>query len=179
MPVVGYHQQYCMLWFDEHWWTLLKKFVYRGVRVNSIGCRGMAVGTKANIFHSFLGLCWYGEAKWCRWQKNIGIGRFTDRINICLVSLVGCDFNEVNGVTRYGSNHNFCDNFWDTGYVWVYTSYSLTELKTGAGREGGYFVLISCIVWKRYRSWGKYLHVHVQLVCDTGIRGGYRGTRTI
>ena len=35
--------------------TLLKTLVNRGGELNSIGCRGMSVGNKANIFCSFLG----------------------------------------------------------------------------------------------------------------------------
>ena len=37
--------------------------------------------------------------------KHIGIGRFTEIINIDLVSLFGCAFNELHGVTRDGANH--------------------------------------------------------------------------
>ena len=37
--------------------------------------------------------------------KHIGIGRFTEIINIDLVILFGCAFNEVHGVTRDGANH--------------------------------------------------------------------------
>ena len=42
-------------------------------------------------------------------ENNLGIGSFTERTNLLLVSLVGCDFNEVHEVTRYSTNHNFGD----------------------------------------------------------------------
>ena len=42
-------------------------------------------------------------------ERHIGVGSFMERINIGLVSLVGCAFNEVHGVTRYGENHNLGD----------------------------------------------------------------------
>ena len=42
-------------------------------------------------------------------EKYLRIRRFMERINIGLVSLVGCAFNEVHGVTRYGENHNLGD----------------------------------------------------------------------
>ena len=35
---------------------------------------------------------------------------FTERINLCLVILVGCDFNELNWITRDGANGDFDDN---------------------------------------------------------------------
>ena len=49
--------------------------------------------------------------------KYLRIRRFMERINIGLVSLVGCTFNEVHGVTRDGANHNFGDNCWDLGSI--------------------------------------------------------------
>ena len=42
-------------------------------------------------------------------EKYLRIRRFMEIINIGLVSLVGCAFNEVHGVTRYGENHNLGD----------------------------------------------------------------------
>ena len=42
-------------------------------------------------------------------EKYLRIRRFMERINIGLVSLVGCAFNEVHGVTRHGENHNLGD----------------------------------------------------------------------
>ena len=42
-------------------------------------------------------------------EKYLRIRRFMERINIGLVSLIGCDFNEVHGVTRYGEHHNLGD----------------------------------------------------------------------
>ena len=40
-------------------------------------------------------------------EKYLRIRRFMERINIGLVSLVGCALNEVHGVTRDTANHNF------------------------------------------------------------------------
>ena len=105
-------------------------------------------------------------------EKNLGIWRFTERINIGMVSLVGCDFNEVHGVTSYGANHNFGDNLWDLGSVWFNMSYSFPNLESEDGREGGWFVLLCCLGWKIDISWEKNCRVHGQLVCDTDIRGG-------
>ena len=39
--------------------------------------------------------------------KQLGIGFLADIINLVLVSLVGCNFDEVHRVTRNGANHNF------------------------------------------------------------------------
>ena len=46
-------------------------------------------------------------------EKYLGIRRFKDRINIGLVSLIGCYFNKVHGVTRDGANHNFSYYLWE------------------------------------------------------------------
>ena len=56
-------------------------------------------------------------------EKHISIRRFTDRINIGLLSLVGCAFNEVHGVTRDSAKHNFGDYFWYTGSILFNMSY--------------------------------------------------------
>ena len=54
--------------------------------------------------------------------------------------------------------------------------YSLSDLKSGYGREIGWVVLIYCIGWKRDIIWGKYLRSHVHLVSDMDIIGACRGT---
>ena len=53
------------------------------------------------------------------------------------MTLVGCAFNEVHGVTRYGENHNFGDNLWDPGYICDNISYSLPDLESVDSRWGG------------------------------------------
>ena len=44
-------------------------------------------------------------------EQYLSILRFTERINIGLLSWVGYDFNEFHGVTRDGVNHDFGDYF--------------------------------------------------------------------
>ena len=122
-------------------------------------------------------MCWNGETEWCCRWKNLGIWRFSERINLGLVSLVGCYLNELHGVTRDGENNNFGDNCWDPGSNCVNMSYSLPNLESGDVREGWGFILIWCIGGERDISWGKKRRVHVELVCDTYIRGGCCDTR--
>ena len=50
-------------------------------------------------------------------EKQIVIISFTERINIGLMSLVRCDFNEVHVVTRDGKNNKLGDNCWETGSI--------------------------------------------------------------
>ena len=50
-------------------------------------------------------------------EKQFRIGGCTDIMNIGLVSLVGCIFNEVYGVTVDGKKHNFGDYLWDLGSI--------------------------------------------------------------
>ena len=45
-------------------------------------------------------------------EKISGSKSFTERIHLVLVSLVGCAFNEVHGLTIDVSNNNFGDNLW-------------------------------------------------------------------
>ena len=46
-------------------------------------------------------------------MKSIsGLEGSLEKINIGLVSLVGCAFNEVHGITRDGENHNLVYYFW-------------------------------------------------------------------
>ena len=40
-----------------------------------------------------------------------------ERINIPPVRLVGCDFNEVHGVTRDEATHDFGENLWERGTI--------------------------------------------------------------
>ena len=50
-------------------------------------------------------------------EKQLVVRRLTEIINIFLVSLVGCNFDEVHGFNRYGSNHNFGDCCREPGSV--------------------------------------------------------------
>ena len=63
-------------------------------------------------------------------EEHLGIVIFTKGINLGLVSLVGCSFNEVHWVTRNGANSNFCHYWWDPGSIWVNMSYRLTNLES-------------------------------------------------
>ena len=73
---------------------LLNTLVYRGAGISSSGWRGVAVGIKTNSLRKVLGGCVGME--WLNGAvdgKYLVIRRFSDRINIGLVSLVGCAFN--------------------------------------------------------------------------------------
>ena len=86
---------------------MLKKFVDRGGGVRSLGSRGIIVGTKSNINHRFFGGCVGMERRnGAVDEKKLGIRGFMERINFGLVSLVGCNFNEIHGVTRDGAKQN-------------------------------------------------------------------------
>ena len=101
-------------WFKP----LLKTLVNRGGRVNSSACRGMELVAEANICCRDFGVCVGMERpNDAVNEKHLGIERFLERINIGLVSLVGCAFNEVHGVSRNVSNHHFGDDLWDPGYI--------------------------------------------------------------
>ena len=68
------------------------------------------MGTEANSFHRFFGGHVGMERPNVAFdEKYLRIRRLMDRINIGLASFVGCVFNEVHGVTRYGENHNLGD----------------------------------------------------------------------
>ena len=93
---------------------LLKTLVNRGGGVNSSSCRGMSVGTEANSFHRFFGGHVGMERPNVAFdEKYLRIRGFMERINIGLVILVMCDFNEVHGVTIDGENHNSGDYCWN------------------------------------------------------------------
>ena len=97
---------------------LLKMSVYMVGEVNSSGCRGITLGTEVNNCRRSLGGCvGMDGSNGAVDEKNLGILNFSDRINCVLVILVGCAFDEVHGVTRYGENHKFGDNFWYPGSV--------------------------------------------------------------
>ena len=98
--------------------TLLKTLVYRGGGVNISGCRGILVGAEANIYCRFFwGCVGMDRPNGAFGEKHIRIRRFLDRINIGLVILFGCDFNEVNGVARYDANYDFGDYCRDPGSI--------------------------------------------------------------
>ena len=50
-------------------------------------------------------------------EKQFVIGWFTERIDIVLVSLVGCTFNGVHGLNIYCTNHYFGDYCWYLGSI--------------------------------------------------------------
>ena len=102
------------IWFK----TLFNMLVNRGGGVNSLGCRGIVVRTKANSCHRGYGGC-VGEERMngAVDEKLFGIGRSTERIILGLVSLVGCTFNELHGINRYGTKHNFGDYCWYRGSI--------------------------------------------------------------
>ena len=92
------------------------------------------------------------------------------------MSLVGCAFNEVHGVTRDDSNHNFGDYLWYPGSNLANISYCVHNFEIGNGRNIGCFILLHCMSCKRYSSWWYICRVPVHLVCNTDITGGFRGT---
>ena len=97
---------------------MLKMLVGRGCGVNIIGCRGMSLGTKSNScrkgFEYHVGMEMpNGSVD----GKHIRVRIFTEIINIVLVSLVRCSYNELYGVTRDGANHNFVDYFWEPSSI--------------------------------------------------------------
>ena len=95
---------------------LLKMLVEKVGGVNNSGCTGMEVGTKTNSScKSFWGRVGMERPSGAVDEKHLGIGRFTEIINPVLVVLVGCDFNEVHGVTRDYVNHIFGGYCWDLG----------------------------------------------------------------
>ena len=137
------------------------------------------MGTKANIFRrGFGGRVGMERPNGTVDEKHLSIGSFTNIINIGLVILFGCAFNEVHGVTRDGANYDFGDYFWDPGSILVSMSYRFPDLKTVNRINRSWFVLIICLSWKIESSWGEINRVHVNIVCDIYIRGGFHGTRT-
>ena len=50
-------------------------------------------------------------------KKQFRIGSFAERISLGFVGFVDFNFNEVHGVTRYGTNNNFGDYHWYLIYI--------------------------------------------------------------
>ena len=92
--------------------------VDRGGGLNSIGCRGIAVGTKTNSCRGdFWGCVDMERPNGAVDEKHIAMGGLTEIINIGLVRLVWCNFSEVHGVPRDGATHNLGDYCWDPGSI--------------------------------------------------------------
>ena len=66
-------------------------------------------------------------------------------INICLVRLVWCAFNEVHLITRDRANCDFGNNCWNTGTIGINMCYILNDFYSGCGIERGMVVLPICI----------------------------------
>ena len=60
-------------------------------------------------------------------------------INICLLILVRCDFNEIHWFTCDGANIDFSDSYWDTVTVGINMCYGLDDLNSGYDIERGLF----------------------------------------
>ena len=67
-------------------------------------------------------------------------------INICLVILVECVFNDVHWVTIDEDNGDFGNNCWDTGTVGINVCYGLADLDSGNGRDRGFLCCLSVLV---------------------------------
>ena len=110
--------QYILTTSDSLLKILLKKLVDKGGRVNNRGCKGMSLGTKANsCCRGFWGRVDMERPNGPGDEKYIGIGRFTERINLGLVGLVEYTLNEVHGITTDGANNKFGDYCWDPGFI--------------------------------------------------------------
>ena len=181
VPGGGYRQCCCPLVLgNSNVWlkTLLKMLVNRVCGVNSIGWRVIAVGAKSNSFRRGFGGCVVKERRNVDVdEKNLRIGRFAESINIGLVSLVGCAFHEVHGVTRYGANHDFGGYCWYPGTIWVNMSYRFPNLESGNSIIRGWSILIRCLSLKIDSSWGIICRVHVHIVYETYIRVGFHGMK--